>query len=130
MPTATVTDLPARALVRKVPQWDMTDPENPKQLPDKDEEATYCWLFSTDPGMMIGRRTISADDSPFTYQPEEDEDMGEVVGYLAKVDPRDGAVKWAGPDSPHEIREKELTDWGLAGIILTNAARPPEERGL
>jgi hypothetical protein len=113
-----VADLPARALVRKVPQWDNTDPEKPTPLPDKDEEATYAWLFATDPNMRIGRRTILADDDPFTLNLKEDEDPGEVVGYLAKVDPRDGAVKWAGPESCYEVCQKVLDKWVAARILL------------
>jgi len=85
--------------------------------------ATYCWLFSTDPEMRNGRLMIAADSgNPMVGLGfKEDEDLGEVVGYLAKIDPRDGTVKWAGPESPYEIRQEVLDKWTQRVILLGNS---------
>ena len=95
--TAKLLDrVPASVLTRAVPVLD----EDGKIVSTDTPEATYCWEFIDAAGT---RMYVNADDmlDPSTLDPGE----GQVVGTLAKVDPRDGAYKYGGPISPYPVRE-------------------------
>ena len=120
------TDVPPAVLTRTVARYEASaDPEAaPVKLPDAEVQATYCWLFSTDPAALEGREFVNADAPPFfnlDLTGEEDEDLGPVVGYVAKLDPRDGAFKWAGPASPREVRRREYESWNRSERSLSHA---------
>lgn len=81
-----------------------------REVHGKAVEATYAWLLSTDTACLSGRRFFNAVPSPFVEH-SEGEERGPRVGYLTKLDPRDGEIKWAGPESPSAYYARDLVLW-------------------
>ncbi|KKN51283.1 hypothetical protein LCGC14_0624440 [marine sediment metagenome] len=108
--TKLLNRVPASVLTRSVPVLD----EEGKIVSTDTPEATYCWEFIDAAGT---RMYVNADDmlDPSMLSPGE----GQIVGTLAKVDPRDGAYKYAGPESPYPIRET----WMVTALPLLRNAR-------
>ena len=111
-------DAPSAALYRK---RNVTDAEGEvvgeeQFLPYSNSRSCRSWLFETVGGKRL---YISGDVSPFVVFPE-DTDMGGVVGWLSKVNPRTGEVIYGGRHPRHRraVRGRELQAWMILGILI------------
>ncbi|MHC4253763.1 MAG: hypothetical protein ACYS9X_32005 [Planctomycetota bacterium] len=119
--TIDAAGIPADVRTRAVARWDTSDPDKSVRLPDVQAPATFAWVFED----LAGARSwISAGAALADLFPvlEEGADAGDVVGTLAKVDPRTGEFKWGGPASPREVRAYELAAWRAAGLVAAAPA--------
>lgn len=112
----TVADCPKAIRFREVAHHIETPPGSDNwvttYVPVK---ATYCWLFSVDPHGSVGRRYINANNSPF--EPIEDDETA-TIGYLCKLNPWTGEVKYADSISLFPVTEARLEAWQDAGILV------------
>lgn len=111
----TVADCPQAIRFREVPRWIETGSGNHVLAGYDHPKATYCWLFSVDQHGQVGRRYINADNSPFGPVDEEDSPQ---VGYLMKIDPWNGHVKYAEGGSPCPVTQARLDAWIEAEILV------------
>lgn len=79
-------------------------------------EADYAWLFSVDEHGVIGRRYISADNDPFCAI--EGESPSVVAGYICKVNPRTGEVKYGEGGNPMAVSQDRLDSWIESDILV------------
>ncbi len=112
----TVADCPQSIRFRVVPNTVETPPDSGNFVTTyRHPKATYCWLFSVDQHGQVGRRYINADNSPFGTVDEEDSPF---AGFLMKIDPWNGHVKYAQGGSPNPITQARLDSWLDAGILV------------
>jgi hypothetical protein len=112
-----VADCPGHIKHRQVPQYRESPPGSGNVIFSGYEtvDATYAWLFAADHHFAIGRRWISADNSPFEDVQEEG---SPPIGYLCKINPWTGEVKWAEGSNDNVISEARLRAWLEAGILV------------
>jgi len=112
----TVADCPQSIRFRQVARHVETPPGSGNYVTTYEAvKATYCWLFSVDEHGMVGRRYINANHSPFVYLEDEG---SPIAGYLCKLNPWTGEVKYADSTSPCPITEARLDAWQDEGILV------------
>ena len=114
-----ITDVPvaARSRRRLVADAEGQVTGTEQFVPEPTDKSCRCWLFEAVGGKRV---YINADTSPFIEFPEGTE-MGSIVGWLSKINPRTGEVLYGGRDPKHrrEVWARELQAWMIAGILLT-----------
>ncbi len=119
-----VEKVPDAVKLRHVPTFDYTDPDNPVVNGEDTPVAASCYVFKALDGKQQFIKADEATEAWAAFAPaSEDEDLGDVVGEIFKLDPRDGSLKWGGEDgSRAPIRQKQLDRLKLACEMFVEKA--------
>lgn len=111
-------ECPAAVKVREVATFDEEgEPAGSRQV-----DAGYAWLLVEGPDGKGARHWLPADSLPLSIldPADEEEDQGEVVARLVKVNPLTGEIRYGHPTHPRhrcEVRQAAWQRMVEAGLV-------------